>query len=155
MAVVVGVAMGVAVVVVMRMVVAMIVVMVVVIVVVRGGHSGICITMPSARPRARRCGILPGMYVVTLTYVKPLEEVDALMNDHVAWLKRHYASGMFLASGRQVPRVGGVILARSGDRAALDAALAADPFVRHGAARVEVVEFTPSMTARGLEALKG
>jgi uncharacterized protein YciI len=76
------------------------------------------------------------------------------MNDHVAWLKRHYASGMFLASGRQVPRVGGVILARSGDRAALDAALATDPFVRHGAARVDVVEFTPSMAARGLEALK-
>jgi uncharacterized protein YciI len=94
------------------------------------------------------------MYVVMLTYVKPVEEIDALMDDHVAWLKRHYASGLFLASGRQVPRTGGVILARSGDRAVLDTALATDPFVRHGAARVDVVEFAPSMTARGLEALK-
>jgi uncharacterized protein YciI len=95
------------------------------------------------------------MFVVTLTYLQPLERVDALMDDHVAWLQRHYASGLFLASGRQVPRTGGVILARSGDRAALDTALATDPFVRHGAARADVVEFTASMTARGLEALKG
>jgi uncharacterized protein YciI len=95
------------------------------------------------------------MYIVTLTYVRPLEEIDALMTDHVAWLKRHYAAGLFLASGRQVPRVGGVILARSGDRAALDTALATDPFVRHGAARADVVEFTASMTARGAEILKG
>ena len=96
----------------------------------------------------------PRMYIATLTYLKPLEEIDALIDDHVAWLKRHYASGLFLASGRQVPRVGGVILARSGDRTELDRALATDPFVRHGAARVDVVEFAASMTARGLEALK-
>ena len=94
------------------------------------------------------------MFIATLTYLKPLEEIDALMDDHVAWLKRHYASGLFLASGRQVPRVGGVILARSGDRAELDRALSTDPFTRHGVARVDVVEFTASMTARGFEALK-
>ncbi|WP_280153965.1 YciI family protein [Piscinibacter sp. XHJ-5] len=94
------------------------------------------------------------MLIVILTYEKPLEEIDALMSRHVAWLKRHYASGLFIASGRQVPRVGGVILARSGDRDALAAAMGEDPFVKHGAARFEIVEFTPSMTARGAEALK-
>lgn len=93
------------------------------------------------------------MYVVTLTYQRPLEEVDALMTGHVAWLKRHYASGLFIASGRRVPRTGGVILARSGDAAALQAALAEDPFVSQGVARAEVVEFTPSMTAPGAEVL--
>ncbi|HEX6364416.1 MAG TPA: YciI family protein [Albitalea sp.] len=94
------------------------------------------------------------MFIVTLTYLKPLDEIDALMQPHVAWLRRHYASGLFIASGRRVPRTGGVILARSGDRAALDRALADDPFVTHHAASVEVIEFTPSMTARGAEALK-
>jgi uncharacterized protein YciI len=94
------------------------------------------------------------MFVVTLTYQKPLAEIDALMTRHVAWLKRHYASGLFIASGRQVPRRGGVILARSGDRAALDAAMAEDPFVSQGAARYEVLEFTPSMTAPGADVLK-
>ncbi len=94
------------------------------------------------------------MYIVTLTYLKPVEEVDALMAGHVAWLKRHYDDGLFIASGRRVPRTGGVILARSGDAGALQAALDADPFVIHGAARCDVVEFTPSMTAPGAEVLK-
>jgi uncharacterized protein YciI len=94
------------------------------------------------------------MFVVTLTYLKPLDEVDALMPQHVAWLKRHYAEGLFIASGRRVPRVGGVILARSGDIAAVEQAMAEDPFVVHGAARFDLMEFTPSMTAKGAEALK-
>ena len=55
------------------------------------------------------------MFIVTLTYLKPVEEVDALMHDHVEWLKKGYADGLFIASGRRVPRTGGVILARSGD----------------------------------------
>lgn len=94
------------------------------------------------------------MFIVTLTYIRPLEELDALMPRHVAWLKKHYASGLFIASGRQVPRQGGVILARSGDRQKLEALLAQDPFVKSECARVEVVEFMPSMTAPGAEVLK-
>ena len=94
------------------------------------------------------------MFIVTLDYIRPLEELDALMAQHVAWLKRHYDSGLFIASGRQVPRKGGVILARSGDRDALEAVLAQDPFVQNGCARSTVLEFTPSMTAPGAEVLK-
>ena len=94
------------------------------------------------------------MFIVTLTYLKPVEEIDALMHDHVAWLKKGYDEGLFIASGRRVPRSGGVILAKSGDEQALRENLARDPFVVHGTARCEVVEFTPSMTAPGAEVLK-
>lgn len=94
------------------------------------------------------------MFIVTLHYIRPLEELDALMAQHVAWLKKHYDSGLFIASGRQVPRKGGVILARSGDRKALERILAQDPFTKSGCARTEVLEFTPSMTAPGAEVLK-
>jgi uncharacterized protein YciI len=59
------------------------------------------------------------MFVVTLTYVKPLAEIDALIPAHIAWLERQYAAGHFLASGRRVPRVGGVILAQGVSRDAL------------------------------------
>jgi len=76
------------------------------------------------------------------------------MDAHVSWLKTHYESGLFVASGRQVPRKGGVILARSGDRAALEALLERDPFVQNGVARTDVIEFVPSMTAPGAEVLK-
>lgn len=94
------------------------------------------------------------MFIVSLTYIRPLEEIDSLMAKHVVWLKKHYKSGLFIASGRQVPRKGGVILARSGDRPALEAILAQDPFIKSGCARADVVEFKPSMTAPGAEVLK-
>ena len=94
------------------------------------------------------------MFVVTLTYLRPLTEIDALMPRHVAWLKQHYRSSLFLASGRQIPRTGGVILARSGDREELEKLLLQDPFVKNGCARADVVEFKPSMTAPGAEVLK-
>ncbi|GAA1953573.1 YciI family protein [Kitasatospora viridis] len=93
------------------------------------------------------------MFVVTLTYTAPIETIDELLAEHVEWLERHYAAGTVLASGRRVPRTGGVLLARAADRAALDEVLAGDPFHRAGAATYEVVEFTPTKAAAGLAEL--
>ena len=92
------------------------------------------------------------MFVLLLTYVKPLPEVDALMREHVAWLKEHYAAGRFVVSGRRIPRTGGVILARGDDRAEIEALAATDPFVRGGVATCEIVQFRPSQTAPGFDA---
>jgi len=92
------------------------------------------------------------VFVLLLTYVKPLPEVDALMREHVAWLKEHYAAGRFVVSGRRIPRTGGVILARGDDRAEIEALAATDPFVRGGVATCEIVQFRPSQTAPGFDA---
>jgi len=92
------------------------------------------------------------MFVLLLSYVRPVEEVDALMRDHMAWVNEHYAAGRFLVSGRRVPRTGGVILARGTDKASLEAIMARDPFVRAGAARFEVIEFNASQTQAGFKA---
>jgi uncharacterized protein YciI len=89
------------------------------------------------------------VFVLVLSYVKPLEEVDALMRDHMAWVNEQYAAGRFVVSGRQVPRTGGVILARGDDRAEMDAIAAADPFVKGGVATVEVIQFRASQSAPG------
>ena len=93
------------------------------------------------------------MFVLLLRYTKPLEEVDALMRAHVAWLSRHYAAGRFVVSGRQIPRTGGVIVARGDDREEIEAVAATDPFVTGGVATVEVVQFRASQTADGFDAL--
>ena len=93
------------------------------------------------------------MFVLLLTYTRPLPEVDALMRDHMRWVGEHYATGRFVVSGRRIPRTGGVILARGDDRAEIEAIAAADPFVAGGAATVEVVQFRASQTARDLEGL--
>ena len=94
------------------------------------------------------------MFVVSLNYKVPLEQVDAHIEDHIAWLKQAYAKGMFLASGRKVPRDGGVIFAK-GDRAALEDELTRDPFHQHDLADYHITEFDPVMVADGLEALQG
>ncbi len=94
------------------------------------------------------------MFAILVTYVKPLAEIDALLEDHVRFLDKHFADGTFLAAGRQVPRAGGVILARSGDRPALERLLAQDPFAVHGAATYQVVEFLASRTAPDLAQLR-
>lgn len=93
------------------------------------------------------------MFVVLLEYVKPLSVIDGLLEDHVRFLDAHYAKGLFLASGRQVPRTGGVILARAGSKKELEAALALDPFAVNGAARYTVVEFSPSKAVPDLACL--
>jgi uncharacterized protein YciI len=94
-----------------------------------------------------------GMFMVTLTYLVDLSEVDAALPEHVAWLDQQYADGVFVASGRQVPRVGGMILVAGTSREDLERRLALDPFGRLGLAEHAVVEFVPSRVADGLEQL--
>ena len=94
------------------------------------------------------------MFILSLTYVKPQEEADRLMEPHLAWVQEGYDSGLFLASGRKVPRTGGVILAR-GERADIDAFVARDPFAVHDVADYEITEVSLTRTADGLDGLRG
>ena len=87
------------------------------------------------------------MFVVELSYKAGLEEIDARMRAHMAFLKKHYAEGRFLISGRKVPRDGGIILALASDRAELEAIMREDPFVKHGLADFRVIEFRASQRA--------
>lgn len=92
------------------------------------------------------------MIVAILTYKVPLETVDLYRAAHIDWLKQRYVDGTMLASGRQTPPSGGVLLLR-GTRGEVEALLAGDPFAVHGVADYALTEFTPTMTAPGLEAL--
>lgn len=92
------------------------------------------------------------MFVIELTYKVPLAEIDAAMKPHVAWLAKHYAAGVFLASGRKVPRDGGIILATGDDRARVEAIVREDPFVARGLAEFRLIEFRASQRADDLPA---
>ncbi|ADM96959.1 YciI family protein [Dickeya dadantii] len=91
------------------------------------------------------------MYIISLTYNAPLDEVENLLERHVTWLKRGYEQGVFVASGRKNPRTGGVILAKSVGREELDDFLKQDPF--QAVANYEVIDFQPSMTVDAFAAL--
>jgi uncharacterized protein YciI len=94
------------------------------------------------------------MIVAILSYKAPLEAVDLHRAAHIEWLRERYADGSMLASGRQTPPAGGVLLMR-GTRAAAESLLAEDPFAVHDVADYALHEFAPTMTAPGLEALAG
>lgn len=93
------------------------------------------------------------MLIISLSYTAPLDQVDRHLDAHVAWLKEGYASGMFVASGRKVPRRGGIILAQ-GEREGVEAMAERDPFVTEGVATCEITEFTVTMTGEGLGTLR-
>ncbi|WP_431988215.1 YciI family protein [Streptomyces parvulus] len=94
------------------------------------------------------------MFVLELSYTAPLEAVDAVLPDHVAWLDELYERGVFLTSGRKEPRDGGVIVAVAGDRARMEEIAAGDPFVRAGVCEYRVTEFVATKTAPALEAYR-
>ncbi|AQZ50595.1 YciI family protein [Martelella mediterranea] len=93
------------------------------------------------------------MILISLTYIQPLEEVEKYFDGHIAWLNSYYESGAFVASGRKVPRTGGVIMAR-GTMAAVEEICRQDPFVSEGVASFELTEVNFTRTLPSLEGLK-
>ncbi len=86
------------------------------------------------------------MFIVSLNYLSSLDQVDSLLEEHIEFLKMQYEKKIFIASGRKIPRTGGVILAKAKNKEELNAIIEQDPFYRNGVAEYEVTEFIPSMT---------
>ncbi len=93
------------------------------------------------------------MFIINLTYTVSLEMVDQHLEDHVRYLNEQYEVGNFMASGRKVPRSGGIILSGIHKRSDLETVLAKDPFQIHQLAAYEIIEFIPSKTNKDLSFL--
>jgi uncharacterized protein YciI len=87
------------------------------------------------------------MFVIELTYTADLAAIDAHMAAHVAFLKKYYASGHFLVSGRKIPRDGGIIIATAKDRGAVERIICEDPFHAHRLADFRIIQFRASQQA--------
>jgi uncharacterized protein YciI len=94
------------------------------------------------------------MYLVDLTYIKPLAEIDKYVEEHRHFLEKQYEKGIFLASGAKTPRNGGVFLVRGKvTLLELETILNEDPFWQHQLARYEITTFTPSKFHESLKNL--
>jgi uncharacterized protein YciI len=91
------------------------------------------------------------MFIIELTYKAELARIDAHMKAHVAFLRKYYASGHFLVSGRKIPRDGGIIVAVGRDRQEIEAIVEQDPFCRHGLVDWRVIEFRASQRADDIQ----
>ena len=93
------------------------------------------------------------MFIVELTYKVELEKVDQFLNEHIAFLNEQYELGNFIASGRKVPRTGGIILSKVESKSELEKIIERDPFKINGLADYDLTEFIPSKTCNELSFL--
>jgi uncharacterized protein YciI len=94
-------------------------------------------------------------FIVSLTYTAPIDEVDALLEKHVAWLREQHVAGHLLGWGRKVPREGGILLARGESREAIEALASQDPFVLGGVATIDVIEWAHGFLDESIAGLAG
>jgi uncharacterized protein YciI len=91
------------------------------------------------------------MFIIELTYKADLAEIDAHMAAHVNFLKKYYAAGNFLVSGRKIPRDGGIIVAVGTSRRDIEAIVEEDPFYTRGLADFRIIEFRASQRANDIQ----
>ena len=91
------------------------------------------------------------MFIFSLTYLKPINEVEKYLPQHIDYLERYYQSGHLIASGRKVPRNGGVILCCADSREQAMSIIQEDPFYIHHIAEYELIEFIPTKYAKEFE----
>ena len=90
------------------------------------------------------------MFIIELSYKTDLAKIDRYMTAHMKFLRKYYAAGTFVVSGRKIPRDGGIIVAVGDSREQIAAIAAEDPFVTHGFAEARVIEFRASQRAEDL-----
>lgn len=84
------------------------------------------------------------VFIALLTYVKPLEDVERYLGEHVQFLDKYYGKEKFVFSGRRNPRTGGVILLNANTETEVTKIMKEDPFAQHNIAKYDLVEFGPS-----------
>jgi uncharacterized protein YciI len=93
------------------------------------------------------------VYLLMARYTRPIEEVDALLEDHKAWIGRN--ADRILLTAREEPLIGGLILARAGSLDEVWAMIREDPVHAAGMSEYEVREYHPVRAAPGVEGLLG
>jgi len=83
------------------------------------------------------------MYIIQVTYIKPISDVDKHLADHRAFLDKYYATGNLICSGPRSPRTGGIILCNAVDLEEAWKIIHQDPFFINSIADYEVIEFNP------------
>ena len=93
------------------------------------------------------------IFIVILSYVVPSEKIDAFRSEHLDFFSDCYAKNLFITSGMQVPRSGGIIVARCESKEVLEKILASDPFSINNLATYQVIEFVPTKWSSAFEGI--
>jgi uncharacterized protein YciI len=91
------------------------------------------------------------LFIVVLKYIAELEKIAQHRQAHLEYLDKYYSNEVFLASGRQNPKFGGVIIAKAGSREKLYEILSEDPFHKYLCAEYQAIEFEPNKSIKGFQ----
>ncbi len=81
-------------------------------------------------------------HIIIITYTQPTHIIDEIRPKHRKFLDRGYEAGLFIASGPNSDKNGGVILA-SGDLNEIKQLIKQDPFVIENVASYSYHSFDP------------
>jgi uncharacterized protein YciI len=93
------------------------------------------------------------LFIVILSYKVPLEKIDAFRSAHLDFLGNYYDQDFFIASGPQIPRNGGIIIAKCDSKDALQKILKQDPFAANDLATYEIIEFSPTKWSKQFKSI--
>ncbi|RPH34354.1 MAG: GTP cyclohydrolase [Bacteroidales bacterium] len=88
------------------------------------------------------------MYLIQVTYTKPIGDIDKHLVDHRSFLDKFYASGNLICSGPRNPRIGGIILCNFASIDDVWSFIHQDPFYINEIASYEVIDFNPVKYAK-------
>ena len=83
-------------------------------------------------------------FVVEIIYKAPIHKIEEVLSRHREFLDEGYKKGMLLMSGPQVPRIGGIVIARAESMEALAEYFSNDPYLTEGLAHYQYIEFNPA-----------
>ncbi|HEV2160558.1 YciI family protein [Bradyrhizobium sp.] len=87
------------------------------------------------------------LYIVVLTYIRPVEEVHAHLDTHRNWLVEYAKRGSIIVAGPLEDSSGGALLACCKDSAELNGMPAKDSFHVHRLVDYQVNAFTGALRA--------
>jgi uncharacterized protein YciI len=82
-------------------------------------------------------------FLVEVNYAVPLEQIDAVLAEHRAFLQTGYDRGLLLMSGPLNPRSGGRVVVRAESLDEIRAFFARDPYNLKSLATYAFYEFEP------------
>ncbi|PRC92336.1 YciI family protein [Solimicrobium silvestre] len=94
------------------------------------------------------------MFLLNISYIKSLDQVEPQMKAHGEWVMRYLNEGIFLFGGPKKSGMGGVIGVKSIEKQQLMSILAEDSFVQADVAEYQIMDFNCKLADVKLESLK-
>lgn len=85
------------------------------------------------------------LFIVTIEYIKPIEQIEKATEEHRAFLAKLKAAGKLLASGPFQPRTGGALILKTDTPIQAEMMLRGDPFNVKGLAKYDIRQWKPTL----------